>query len=178
MKNAKLYLVCVIVSVLYGCADSSSSSPSGSSFDLVCSAFDMLDSNANYESMSNLERNEFITKQIHKLTPNSNAAMAWDAVSSAQSDQRYEIFKIAAEEVTGQEWHCDSMKHLASITGYQLYSIQSWRLEELNALSPTAKAEALIRGFRLPVVSVEMQKIIFGEGGSLAAKEFYPHLQR
>lgn len=58
------------------------------------------------------------------------------------------------------------------------YWIDSGRLDELNALSPTAKAQALIKEFRLSVTSAEMQKIIFEEGGSLTAKAFYPYLQR
>lgn len=197
MKNVKFYLFFLIVTVLCGCSKSDTDSPAGSSFDLVCSAFEQLEADANAESMSKAGRNEFITKKIIQLTPNSDAATSWAAVSSAQAEQRYEIFKFGAEQVTGEEWHCDSMKRLAGglaqASGISLYRaeanayckahsasywIDSGRLDELNALSPTAKAQALIEGFRLSVTTAEMQKIIFEAGGTLAAKEFYPHLQR
>jgi hypothetical protein len=58
------------------------------------------------------------------------------------------------------------------------YWIQSGRLDELNALRPTEKAQALIKEFRLSIKSKEMREIIFDKGGKLPVKEFYPYLQK
>lgn len=58
------------------------------------------------------------------------------------------------------------------------YWIKSGRLDELNAMRPTDKQKTLMKEIRSSISSEEMKKIIFDEGGTLSAKEFYPFLQK
>lgn len=58
------------------------------------------------------------------------------------------------------------------------YWNQSGRLDELNTLRPTEKAQAFIKEFRSSIKSKEMAEIIFNKGGKLSVKEFYPYLQK
>ncbi len=58
------------------------------------------------------------------------------------------------------------------------YWINSGKLEKLNSMRPTEKAQALIKEFRLSVTSTEMATLIFDTGGKIPAEEFYPFLQK
>lgn len=63
----------------------------------------------------------------------------------------------------------------------KIHKLTSWeqgRLEALNQLDPTKKLEELTRIIRSTVTTTEMQKIIFEEGRSLPAEDFYPFLQQ
>jgi hypothetical protein len=51
------------------------------------------------------------------LKPNSDAVIAWDAVSAASAEQRYTLFQLAAETVLKRSWHCEPMQRLAIQTG-------------------------------------------------------------
>ena len=85
-----------------------------SDFDQVCGYFEALEQLPDLESMTQRERNEFIVEKTRKQLPNSsNARAAWDAISSAEPQQRYELFKSAAESVLNKTWDCPAMKKLA-----------------------------------------------------------------
>lgn len=63
----------------------------------------------------------------------------------------------------------------------EIHKLTSWeqgRLEALNQLDPTKKLEELTRIIRSTVTTKEMQTIIFEEGRSLPAEDFYPFLQQ
>lgn len=64
----------------------------------------------------------------------------------------------------------------------EVHNISTWgkdgRLEALNQLDPTEKLAELTRVIRSTVRTPEMQTIIFEEGRSLPAAEFYPFLQK
>lgn len=54
----------------------------------------------------NIERNDYILTKIYKeLPPTSNARAAWEAISLAVENQRYELFLSAAESVGLPEWY-------------------------------------------------------------------------
>ena len=87
-------------------------------FDKVCRYFQLLEKESNLEKMTNLERTDFILENINKnLKPSSNARAAWEAISYAVADQRYELYKSATESVLKKKWQCEAMKKLAPITG-------------------------------------------------------------
>ncbi len=64
----------------------------------------------------------------------------------------------------------------------EVHGFEYWqkdnKLEALNSLNGMEKQAELIRVFRAAVKTDEMQQLIFDEGGSLPAKEFYPFLQK
>lgn len=64
----------------------------------------------------------------------------------------------------------------------EVHNISTWekdgRLDALNQLDPTEKLAELTRVIRSTVRTPEMQTIIFEEGRSLPATEFYPFLQK
>lgn len=87
-------------------------------FDRVCQYFEDLSREPLVEEMSYLERNEFIVQRISEnLSRWSDARASWEAVSSAVSEQRYELFKTGAESVLRRTWHCSAMEKLAPGTG-------------------------------------------------------------
>jgi len=87
-------------------------------FDLVCHYFEALEKSPQQISLSHKERNQFIVKKINQnLDPQSDAKIAWEAISRAVSEQRYELFKSGAESVLKNKWECKAMKRLANVTG-------------------------------------------------------------
>ena len=87
-------------------------------FDEVCQYFSTLSQHPQLEQMSHLARNDFITQQINdNLSRFSNAKASWQAVSSADPSQRYELFRSAAESVLNKSWQCPIMEKLAPTTG-------------------------------------------------------------
>ena len=87
-------------------------------FDKVCDYFKELAKKSNVNSMTHLQRNNYILERINKNLPTtSNARVAWEAVSNAESDQRYELFKSSAELVLNSRWKCKAMAELANKTG-------------------------------------------------------------
>lgn len=87
-------------------------------FDKICNYFQALKKLSKQKTLTHLERNRFIIDKInHELKSDSNAKLAWEAISFATSEQRYELFKSGAESVLNRKWDCDEMKQLAKITG-------------------------------------------------------------
>jgi hypothetical protein len=68
----------------------------------------------NYE-----QRNEFIMERIEaNLSEKSNTRAGWQAISHAVAEQRYELFKSAADSIQNGDWQCEPMKELAASTGW------------------------------------------------------------
>ena len=109
-------LFCVYLAVLFlmpGIAQATDND-----FDKVCQYFEDLSQEPLVEKMSYLERNEFIVQRIKENLPQwSNARASWEAISSAVSEQRYELFKTGAESVIHRSWNCSAMEKLAPRTG-------------------------------------------------------------
>lgn len=64
----------------------------------------------------------------------------------------------------------------------EIHKLTSWeqsgRMEALNQLDPSERLEELTRIIRATVTTTEIKKIIFEEGRSLPAEDFYPFLQQ
>ena len=89
-----------------------------SDFDNVCQYFEQLDKLADVETLSNMQRNDFIIDKIDKSLPEtSNARVSWIAIDSAIPEVRYELFKSAAESVLNKQWQCSAMLKWAAKTG-------------------------------------------------------------
>jgi hypothetical protein len=87
-------------------------------FDKVCDYFGELQKMANEAAMTHQQRNTFIMDKISKDLPAaSNARAAWEAIGYAEAEQRYELFKSAAESVINTPWQCPAMEKLAPKTG-------------------------------------------------------------
>lgn len=87
-------------------------------FDMVCGYFQELSKQANVDKMSHLERNDFIVSKINKNLPDkSNAKSAWQAISAAVAEQRYELYQSSVESVLKKKWQCNAMEKLAPLTG-------------------------------------------------------------
>ena len=87
-------------------------------FDKVCVYFEALEKVPTQKTMTHQDRNQFILKKIEQnLGPHSDATIAWEAVSYAASEQRYELYKSGAESTLKTSWECNAMKDLANITG-------------------------------------------------------------
>lgn len=102
--------------IIFGCAKQESPQKE-SSFDLACNVFNTLALKSDFKTLSHTQRNAFIVKKLNELAPNSPATLSWDAVSYADPQQRYEIFKAGAEATLEKSWSCESMKNIVSITG-------------------------------------------------------------
>lgn len=89
-----------------------------SDFDNVCKYFEQLDKLADVETMSNMQRNDYIIDKINKNLPQtSNARAAWIAIDSAAPEVRYDLFKSAAESVLNKQWQCSAMLKWTQKTG-------------------------------------------------------------
>jgi len=89
-----------------------------SDFDIVCQYFQQLDKLSDLETMTNMQRNDFILDKINKNLPQtSNAGATWIAIDSADPEVRYELFKSAAESVLSRQWQCSAMLKLSPKTG-------------------------------------------------------------
>lgn len=106
----------LFMGVLVACSDKLDNTKR-SDFDLVCDYFQELREQKNIDKMTFVQRNGFIEGKITKALPGSYVKDSWEAISSAVPEDRYEIFKMGAEEVLGLEWSCSAMKILAPITG-------------------------------------------------------------
>ncbi len=88
-------------------------------FDLICGFFNELNQTQNIKEMSPEQKADFVDTRITaKLSEGSDAKAAWAAILSAPPQQRYELFKSAAESIIlPKKWNCPAMKQLASTTG-------------------------------------------------------------
>lgn len=68
--------------------------------------------------MTPQQRNAFILEKNVSMGEKSEVAFAWENISYAVAEQRYEILKDAADELTGKPWHCEAIEELAAITGH------------------------------------------------------------
>lgn len=113
--NIRYFLVLLPLSssMLSGC-----NNVSENDFDKVCGYFQQLEQLPRADTMTHIERNEFILNKISQgLQAESNARVAWEAISYAEKDERYSLFKSAAEDVHSSIWDCPAMEKLAAKTG-------------------------------------------------------------
>ncbi|WP_460237440.1 hypothetical protein [Aurantivibrio plasticivorans] len=103
--------ICILSVSLSACA-------TDNDFNKVCSYFVELISQSDIEKLTHLQKNDFIFSKIDSnLAPNSDAAAAWKAISSAESSQRYMLFQSAASDSLKSDWQCLEMEKLAPKTG-------------------------------------------------------------
>ena len=115
MNKRLVIFGCVVLSVgLLGCADNSETI---NDFQAVCTYFQELEKLENVNSLTAEGRNKFIVALIEKNIPASAASISWKAVSYAVAEQRYEIFKMAAESELKETWDWPAMEKLAPLTG-------------------------------------------------------------
>lgn len=115
MNFKNLLIISIAMLAFIGC----SSENKIRDFDMVCGYFGELRAAPNLADMNSEQRNEFIMERIEaNLSERSNARVGWEAIRSAQSDQRYELFKSAADSIQAGDWHCEPMKELAVSTGW------------------------------------------------------------
>lgn len=101
--------ILLLMMLFSGCTDKVATNE----FDQVCTYFDELKGALQKEDMSPVQRDFYIAEKITSGIPeSSNARIAWEAISYAESE-RYELFKTSAQEVLGRDWHCESMQKLA-----------------------------------------------------------------
>src|SRR5690606_22969771 len=87
-------------------------------FYAVCDYFKELELAISSTAMDHEQRNDFIMARIRANLPEtSNARIAWEAISSAVSEERYGLFKYAADSIQNTDWQCEPMKELAGSTG-------------------------------------------------------------
>jgi len=87
-------------------------------FHAVCDYFGELKASTNLTEMNHEQRNDFIMERIlTNLPETSNARVAWEAISAADSAERYGLFKYAADSIQDTDWKCEPMKELAGSAG-------------------------------------------------------------
>lgn len=109
-------LLVLSMSALIACADQQEPEYTGG-FSQVCGYFQELQELKGISEMDYIQRNDFIVEKVTDNIPDSDATVSWTAVSSAVPEDRYEIFKMGAEEALEVEWECNAMKALAPTTG-------------------------------------------------------------
>ena len=87
-------------------------------FDKVCGYFTDLRKLADVNRMTHVQRSDFIDKKMAKgLDRQSDAVVAWTAISYATPAERYELFTGSAESVLHHPWTCPSMEKWIAKTG-------------------------------------------------------------
>jgi hypothetical protein len=83
-------------------------------FDVICSFFQSLEKELSSSSMSQVQRGNYIKEKIDSaLEESSPAKVAWDAISVAVPEQRYDLFKSGTEDALATSWECEPMRKLA-----------------------------------------------------------------
>ena len=114
MKKKYYFIGLFLLTFFTGC----SAQADKSDFDNVCEFFEQLDKQTDVETLSNMQRNDFIFNKIDKDLPEtSNARVLWVAIDSAVPEERYELFKSAVESVLNKQWQCAAMSKWAPTTG-------------------------------------------------------------
>lgn len=87
-------------------------------FDAVCGYFQELKALPKLGSLDHSQRNDFIVSRLKSGLPeSSNARAAWEAISNASPEMRYDLFVSAANSVGNKTWSCLAMEYLAPNTG-------------------------------------------------------------
>lgn len=87
-------------------------------FYAVCDYFEELELAISSTAMDHEQHNNFIMDRIlANLPETSNARVAWEAISAADSTERYDLFKYAADSIQDTNWKCEPMKELAGSAG-------------------------------------------------------------
>lgn len=113
MKTPMIYFSVI----LYCSFLSFSVSAAADQFDSVCGYFKELSMHPSVNTMSNLQRNDYITEKLNRLPVASDARIAWEAIASAMPNQRYELYRSSARSILNRNWECKPMSKLASQTG-------------------------------------------------------------
>ena len=110
MHNLKLLTFTSLILLLSSCSKTND-------FNTLCSYFDSLAKETSIDSMSPLDKHNFIHERvIRDLNSNSNARVSWEAlVNFTPASGRYEMFIEAAKSSSHEAWECASMlKHIKS----------------------------------------------------------------
>lgn len=89
-----------------------------SDYDRICGYFDQLKDQISEKILTASKREQFISERVNKGIPQqSDARTLWEVIRYAVPGERYEMFKVTAEEQVGHSWECASMEQLISTTG-------------------------------------------------------------
>lgn len=77
-------------------------------YQLACEVF-----NEARDNSIQLDAGVVLEKLEKKAGKKSDVYVAWEALVNFKAEERYNIYKMTVEEITGVEWHCESMKLLA-----------------------------------------------------------------
>ena len=114
-----IYLLMAVILVYAGPAFPGGIDPEpASDYDQVCRYFDQLQNEISSKTLTPKQRGQFISDRVAMhLEEQSHARELWEVIRYAVAEERYEMFKVTAEEQTGKTWSCKSMRQLASSAG-------------------------------------------------------------
>lgn len=113
MNSKKILFILILTAITSGC----STKNEVKDFDMVCNYFGELELALNTKEMNGEQRNDFIMERVVANLPESSSArVAWQAISHADSEERYGLFKYAADSIQDTDWQCKPMKSLAPST--------------------------------------------------------------
>lgn len=115
MKLIRLSFICVLFLINLSCG---SKEQEINEFDILCSQFTSLYKTDDVSKLTPEEKNRrFLSKLEASLPKESNAYIAWDAVSAVDPEMRYALLVEAAESSSHPNWQCDEMASKANEVG-------------------------------------------------------------
>ena len=87
------------------------------SIDKICLIYDDVFNNPALKGKSILGKHEIINELIKKHVTDVDAITAFVAVAQANPDDKYSLFKQAAEYALKRDWDCELIKGLKGIKG-------------------------------------------------------------
>ena len=116
--KARIYPLLLVF--FWGCSDNSDTEQVAekNEFDQFCDIFTALSTTPKFEKMNTSEKYSSLDKALTEgLSSNSDAYIAWSAVSLAEPSQRYQLYKDAAASSLNKQWDCQSLKEHAHKVG-------------------------------------------------------------
>lgn len=104
----------------WGCSENSNTElvAEENEFDQFCDIFTALSTEPKFDTMDTAEKYASLDKSLtESLSSNSDAYIAWTAVSLAEPSQRYQLFKDAAVSSLKMQWDCQPLKDHANTVG-------------------------------------------------------------
>ena len=110
----KFGLLIFFVFVLTACGKSSSANSqtkTDESFDILCQSFTEFTQSAAFSKLDEHQRfTRFEKRLLEKISPRSNAYVAWTAISATAPEYQYQLYKDAAASVRDDnDWECPAM---------------------------------------------------------------------
>lgn len=103
-----------------GCSENSNTEQVAeeNEFDQFCDIFTALSTAPKFDAMNTADKYASLDNALtDNLSTNSDAYIAWTAVSLAEPSQRYQLFKDAAASSLKMQWDCQSLKDHAHTVG-------------------------------------------------------------